>query len=569
MSVENRLIGKLIIEECVRNGVTFFGVAPGSRSTPLALAAAEHPDVHSVVHYDERALAFLALGHAKATGRPAAVITTSGTAVANLLPAAVEAFLSEVPLIFLTADRPVRMQDCGANQTIRQMGIFGDYVRWEFDIPAPSPSFPSQSLLSTLNYAVFRTQYPIKGPVHLNIQFDESLVADPLAAFSFAEAAPALSEWISSRQPFARFEPPSEILSPLSQESLNPFLTASKGLLLIGALSDPAQTEAALAITRRLGWPCVADLTSGLGCYGGFPFVPHYEWLLQQPDFAAALAPDTVIYLGGSFTSKGVDQLLAALPPATQLLRISGSYERKNPFHRACLTITCSPVLFLNFLQATLPNTPSQSRWEALHAFQMAIAAHLDTARSEAPDSLAFSYLLSAFSDTPFFLGNSLPIRLAASFRPVCNRSIRVLANRGASGIDGLVATAAGMSLGLQSPVTAILGDLSTFYDLNALAILASLHIPLRLFVINNAGGGIFQGLPVAALGPIFESHFKANHPFSFESFAHGFGIAYERPASLSDLERCCHRLQSISAPALVEIQADSEETQRVLSGYR
>nr|MBA3389279.1 2-succinyl-5-enolpyruvyl-6-hydroxy-3-cyclohexene-1-carboxylic-acid synthase [Rubrobacter sp.] len=177
-SQANRLWAGLIVEELVRSGIDFFCVAPGSRSTPLVAALAENPKARSLVHFDERGTAFAALGYARATGRPAVWITTSGTAVANGLPAVVEASVDGVPMILLTADRPPELRQTGANQTVDQPDIFGDFVRWRFDLPAPDLSVDPAMVLTTVDQAAYRAVRAPRGPVHLNLMFREPFLPD-------------------------------------------------------------------------------------------------------------------------------------------------------------------------------------------------------------------------------------------------------------------------------------------------------------------------------------------------------------------------------------------------------
>ena len=199
----NRLWANLIVEELVRSGVGLFVMAPGSRSTPLTTAVAAHPEARHRIHFDERGTAFFALGYARATGRPAAWITTSGTAVANGFPAVVEASVDEVPLLLLTADRPPELRATGANQTIDQVKIFGGYVRWQFDLPAPSPDVRPEVVLTTVDQAVYRTRRASAGPVHLNCMFREPFLPDKEQTYRRDVAD--LGAWTQNAQPYTRY----------------------------------------------------------------------------------------------------------------------------------------------------------------------------------------------------------------------------------------------------------------------------------------------------------------------------------------------------------------------------
>ncbi len=249
----NLLWAGLLVEELVRQGTTLFVVCPGSRSTPLAVAVAQNRRAELVVHWDERAAAFVALGWARATGRPAAVVTTSGTAVANLLPAAVEARQSGVPLILLTADRPPELREAGANQAIRQPGLFSTVARWEVDLGTPSDRVDPAFVLTTAAEAAARARDG--GPVHLNCPFREPLAPTPDGTDAGALLAP-LGRWLDGTDPYTRR------VSPAAHAEVGDLAHAldgvERGVVLLGPLdaTDTDTAPAAAEIADRLGWPC-------------------------------------------------------------------------------------------------------------------------------------------------------------------------------------------------------------------------------------------------------------------------------------------------------------------------
>ena len=250
-----------IIEECVRQGITNVGVAPGARSAALVIAAAKHPSLTTCVHFDERALGFWALGYAKASGRPAIVITTSGTAVANLLPAVVEASQSSTPLIILSADRPHELHDIGANQTITQEGIFGNYVRWSTTLPSPTSEISPLYLLSTMDYAVFKATQIHPGPVQINCMFREPLLAGQNLLDGYEKC---LEKWQVSSSPFTTYPRFKAGLDPAQIERCNELLSNSKsGCFIVGSMSK-VDAQAVLQAAQRFHWPILAEGGSGL-----------------------------------------------------------------------------------------------------------------------------------------------------------------------------------------------------------------------------------------------------------------------------------------------------------------
>ena len=294
----NLLWATLIVEELARSGVDFFCVAPGSRSTPLIAALAANERARNLVHFDERGTAYAALGYARATGRPAAWITTSGTAVANGLPAAIEAAIDGVPMILLTADRPPELRQTGANQTIDQPDIFGDYVRWRFDLPAPEAAVDPAMVLTTVDQTVYRARRAPSGPVHLNLMFRE-----PFLPEDGDEPLAAPVRWRESDEPYTRYAAtgPAVDLDEVERlrEELRP---VKKGLVVAGRLPSRKQGEAALRLAESLDWPLLPDVGSQvrLGARSE-NLVPYYDALLASEQFS----------LGGGTSVRGYEESIA------------------------------------------------------------------------------------------------------------------------------------------------------------------------------------------------------------------------------------------------------------------
>lgn len=536
----------------------------GSRSSPLTTAIAQHPRARIVPCIDERSLCFWALGYGRATGRPAVVVTSSGTAVANLLPAAVEASQSNVPLLMLTADRPTELRDTGANQTIDQVKIFGSYVRWECDVGAPSDQVPARVALTTIGAAVRHACATHAGPVHVNCQFRDPLAPAPEPWDRGCLAG--LDRWEQGNEPFtsntsmhvlinAGGSSVSSLSAHIDNSALNGVLStlkhAKRGLIVVGELTSPEDAVAAVQLGKFLGWPVAADVLSGIRV-GSVPsegaslvLVNHFDHILLAREHWPELQPDVVLQLGGHVTSKRTSQFLewaaqGAEPgqEATSWIFVDRTPRRHDQGHLVTHRLQSSINGLLGALRlATYDHDvprPAGVMAEAEQSYCILLTA-LDAVASSAIDDMLQSFhdltepgvarLLSR--ELPpgegLFIGNSMPIRdldmygLPAQYGATqtltkLNESLApqgvvgtglgapVGANRGASGIDGVLSTAAGFADGLGRGCTLVVGDISFLHDINGLNLLRSgeMRPPLTVVLVNNGGGGIFSFLPIA-----------------------------------------------------------------------
>jgi len=540
-----------LIDELVRCGVELFCLAPGSRSTPLVMAIARHPQAKAVMHYDERGAAFLALGYGRATGQPAAWVTTSGTAVANGFPAVVEASQDEVPLLLLTADRPPELRDTGANQTIDQVKLFGTYVRWQCELPVPDADLDLHFLQTTIDQAVYRSRRSPAGPVHLNCPFREPLVPEPGQLERSITAA--------SHVPYTYYAMPVTAPDPEMVDHLaGLFRSVSQGLLIAGRLRRAEAAAALQQLAWQLGWPLLPDITSGLRLApSGFPQVPFYELLLYDPLRAAeVLKPEVVVHLGGRFVSKRLAQFLKAARPRCYV-HVHDSPVRLDPDHQVTHRLEADVTLFCQQLAEALPPAHPPSAWaQHWHAANEALQATLEVQFQqemllEEPD-VAWHLGRWLPPSHGLVLASSLPVRLMQAWSALPTAPPPVAANRGASGIDGTVATAAGFSIGLARPVTLLIGDLALLHDLNSLALLR--EQPVVVIVLNNNGGGIFSFLPIARHTEVFEPFFGTPHGLRFEHAAALFGLSYAAPQTLAQLEQAYTEACANATPTLIEV---------------
>jgi 2-succinyl-5-enolpyruvyl-6-hydroxy-3-cyclohexene-1-carboxylate synthase len=558
----NRLWASLIVEELVRCGVDFFCVAPGSRSTPLVAALAANEKARSLVHFDERGTAFAALGYARATGRPAAWITTSGTAVANGLPAVVEASTDGVPMILITADRPPELRQTGANQTIDQPDIFGDYVRWRFDLPAPTLTTDPAMVLTTVDQAAYRARRSPQGPVHLNLMFREPFLPEG------EDGLRGPSPWAEGDEPYTRYAATKPAIDETEIEALRQTLRATKrGLIIAGRLVSRKQGEAVLRLADSLGWPLLPDIGSQVRLGADSKnLVAHYDALLAGESFSEAHAPEAVVHVGGRALSKRLEQFLGRSRPDPYVVVRENPF-RLDPAHRVTHSIEADVVDFCAaMVRVAVENPPSEdASWTA--SWQEAsdeAGRHLDEIFSSEPNEpfVARSVSRNVPRDHGIVVASSMPVRDLDTYAAIDGAPVPVAANRGASGIDGTVATAAGFARGLGRPVTLLIGDLALLHDLNSLAMLRD--VPVVVVVLNNDGGGIFSFLPVAKHKEFFEPYFGTPQGVGFGPAAEMFGLAYERPETAEEFVESYREVCARDSSALIEVRTDREENVRL-----
>jgi 2-succinyl-5-enolpyruvyl-6-hydroxy-3-cyclohexene-1-carboxylate synthase len=548
--------GTLLVEELLRCGVDFACVSPGSRSTPLTAAVARSR-LRSTVWLDERGAAFHALGVARATGRPAALVCTSGTAVANYLPAVVEAAQDGVPLVVITADRPPELLETGANQVIRQAGIFGSYVRWSFELPAPDAAVPARALLTTVDQAVHRALGPPAGPVHLNCMFREPLepVPDP-------GPPPGLPErWRTGSGPLTAYARALRTAPPEQVAEIRALLGgARRGLLLVGHLPAEAERAAVLRLANRLGWPVAADVRSGLRLGGGPErLVAHLDQLLLSPRVREGFAPDVVLHLGGQPVSKRLQQALAGRPPQVRVV-VKDHPARHDPEHLVTHRVEASIAPFCEALLAGELPAGGGSWGKALQELSAQAGSVIDGFVAERPLGEVTAARLVSRELPPghgLFLASSMPIRDMDMFGAASGPAAPVAANRGASGIDGTVATAAGFARGLGRPVTLMTGDLSLLHDLSALLHLRALEQPVVICLLNNGGGGIFHFLPIAGHPDLLDPWFTAPHEADFAGIPALFGIPHHRPATAAAFLETYRAVCAAGKTAVIEVRTD------------
>jgi 2-succinyl-5-enolpyruvyl-6-hydroxy-3-cyclohexene-1-carboxylate synthase len=536
-----------LVDELVRCGMTHAVTSPGSRNAPLALTLAAQQGIESVSVLDERSAGFVALGMAKASGRPVAVTCTSGTAAANLHPAVCEAWEARVPLIVLTADRPPELRAVGAGQAIDQLKLYGGAVKWFVEVGNHDPGRDAAVHHRALGCRAYWTAAgPRPGPVHLNFPLREPLapLAEALDADDW-QGRPGDRPWVELREHSSA--PGSADVQLLAERAA----AAPRGAIVCG----PGGGELAgpvTALAAQMGWPVLAEPTSGLRCgeHDRSHVVAHYDLLLRSEIFAAANPAQLVLRTGDTPASKPLRAWLADAPQA-----LIDPYEAwHEPTRVAELIVNAAPGPTCDALAAALemrrfePDPAWLAAWLAADAL-----VPEELARSEDPFEPKLLASLEPLlpADALVWLSSSMPVRDVEACFPQSPKPLRFLSNRGANGIDGVVSSAAGAALASGRPTFLLTGELALLHDVGGLLAAVRAGAQLTIVCINNGGGGIFDFLPVAehAGTEAYERHIATPAGLDLERLAALAGIPY----TLDDVEG------GIARPGIVELRTDRE----------
>lgn len=524
------------VDELARSGLEAVCIAPGSRSAPLAMAFARHPRLRVWMHLDERSASFFAVGMAKATNRAVAMLCTSGTAAAEFHPAVIEAHHSRTPLLVLTADRPPELRDVGANQAVDQARLYGGAVRWFFDpgLPDEEPGSPSRWRRLAAR-ALAEATGPPAGPVHLNLPFREPLTPPPGEE---PQALPAGADPLRVRRGYRL--PDESLVGELAQH----LSSARRPLLVAGEMREGALHRRSLYdMLNRLDAPLLAEPTSQLRVRGAPGLVLAYDALLRDSEWAATHRPDLVLRLGAPPTSRVLNQFIVGAGAPLVVIDPDGW---RDPDQLAAEFVRCEPEPLLAALAARLRRRSDELTWQRAWCEAGASATGALT-RTLAKSPLHEGHVVGALAEVlpsgaQVVIGSSMPIRDADTFWPPALPGHRFLANRGASGIDGLVSTGLGATASAPDSTTVLLlGDLSLYHDMNGLWAIRRHGLRPIIVVLDNNGGGIFNFLPQSAHPDVFEELFGTPLGLHMEDVARLYGLdfcaveaAAELPRSLS-----------------------------------
>lgn len=563
----NTLWAGLFITELKKLGLASICIAPGSRSTPLAIASAES-GIRIYPHSDERSAAYFALGLARASQKPVVLICTSGTAAANFFPAIVEANYSEVSLLVLTADRPAELRESGANQTIDQIKLFGDHVRWFVDVPAPEANFSKHLLryLQTLAARAWETsQAPLPGPVHLNFPFRKPLepveIPDDLPAWM----DPPLLSRLETAPAQLTFSRPQ--LFPTKEQTdflARTIASSPRGLIVCGPRCPAGNFPALLTeFAERTGYPILADALSGLrfGKHVAAHVLGGYDTFL--PFAGSALRPQFILRFGDVPVSNALSEYLDSCEDIPQV-HISPVNRWRDDRFRVTHAMWADPLLLCQELLDRLPQRTDAEWMPAWEECEAKVWEEVRTFQIE-PDfegGILPDVLSQLPADGSLYVANSLPVRHLDQFTPPSRKPVTVLANRGASGIDGTLSSALGAAAH-EPGLVFVTGDTSFYHDMNGLLAISRCGIRVTIIVINNNGGGIFQRLPISKFEPPFTDLFVAPHGLTFEHAAKLYGVEYARVERLS-LKPALETALRSPKSTIIEIPSNAEKFEQL-----
>jgi 2-succinyl-5-enolpyruvyl-6-hydroxy-3-cyclohexene-1-carboxylate synthase len=550
-ATDSHLLLRALVDELARCGMQHACTSPGSRNTPIVLTLARQQRLQTWSHVDERCSGFFALGAARASGKPVAITCTSGTAAANLMPAVIEAHEAGVPLILLTADRPPELRDIGAGQTIDQLKLYGAAVKWFFEVGVQEASAERMRWIRSLACRAYWTAldgHP--GPVHLNIPLREPLLLDePLQNHEPGGGGRA------NGMPWVERQRPAPIFAHAAHRDLDP----PRALVVAGDLGGDVELGRRLAAAAsEANIPLLADPLSG--ARSGGAAIAHWDLILRDPQTTAALVPEVVYRIGELPTSKPLRSWLASLDDAKHV-HFAPDEHWSDPVSRDSARIVqpLSDALGTLSWQLQHDNSDWLDRWlRADSVVAHAISGPLsDAGLCEPAVATALGQFLPPTAT--LFVGASMPIRDVEEFFPALNEPPRVLANRGANGIDGTVSSAFGVAAASEGRVVLLTGDVTLAHDLGGLLTARRTALNLTIVLINNDGGGIFNFLTVAKETDIFEPQVATPTGLDFSVAAELFGCAYELVDEIDSFAEAL--IGAISAEQTTIIEVKTERT--------
>lgn len=573
----NRLWSSLAIDEFQKNNITQFYLSPGMRNAPL-IAAMIHAqkfnsDIKIITCIDERAAAYRALGFTKATGMPAVLVCTSGTAMANYMPAVVEAYKSNLPLVILSADRPPELTFCDDNQTIDQTHFYGSHIQGEMNFGAPTFEITPRAFTSSLSNLIHKSLFPQKGPVHLNFAFREPL--EDTAQFIPQDYLALANEQINQITPSTRYMNLNTTPRAVDLKEIALQLANSKtGLLVIGSLNPYDDQTSVLNFIKMLNWPVYFDVSSSLKYQlnlkeNALPTFDHpevQEALINNP-------PETIFHIGGRLTSKHYYSFLKKVP-SINLITLSLNKEKEDPSHHTKMRINADINSTINALIETFQllsikcPLPLKTFGLNFENFAKKKIDLIDDGPLAYP--LISKFIIDNIADhSILYIGNSTVVRSFDAYLSLSNKkNITIATNRGVSGIEGFIASSCGFIDGAKKDIYLIIGDVSFIHDLNSLYFLKDLKHHLKIILINNDGGGIFTLLPIAKEKSVLD-YITSPHGQTFEKAAKLVDINYIHVNDKKALENKFFELQNYKGHSLMEITVDSETNKNIYEQLR
>lgn len=550
------LWSSIIIDELIKSGVVDFYISPGMRNAPLVQSLLKRSEVELYLGIDERAQSYRALGAAKATGRTCALLCTSGTALANYTPAIIEAKKSSTPLIVLSADRPIELSTSDANQTINQVHFYGKHVLADSCLGAPTTDICPQVIRNTVNHLIFRSRYPIKGPVHFNIPLREPL---DMTIVDIDKEYIKRAEVGFERKFQTNYFPPTQGLSAQAKEVISELISNNpKGLLVVGSLPCSLDKTVIKEFIKELNWPVFLDISSSLKYAYSIkdniiPTFDHSEVYEQM----SAQRPTAIIHLGGRTTSKHYYRFLEEFPEIV-LTTVNWSEEKEDPSQNTDYRIVSEVDQFCHaMIDSIVPSaSPISISWKDFTTKKCNI---IDAA------PLSYPYISKKIIDTisedqALYISNSTVVRSFDNYLSLEHtKDIDIFTNRGVSGIEGLMASALGCAESTGKYTTLVIGDVSFLHDLNSLQLIKDSKTPICIVLVNNSGGGIFTLLPIAKDKEILP-YLTTPHSLEFEQAAKQFDINYKRIDSTKKFDEDFKLAQNSQETIILEVIVDNNK---------
>lgn len=563
----NHLWASLVIDELIKQKITQFYIAPGMRNAPLiaALISAKKSTLADFeIVIDERAMAFRALGYSKASGKPSVIICTSGTALANFLPAVIEAKKSQIPLVILSADRPPELINSDDNQTIEQTFFYRPWVQQDLNLGAPTEDISPRALATSVSQVVFRSLFPVNGPVHINMMFREPLgYIETGISTKYLEAAKML---LSAKGAATEYQIPNLLLNSEALANIIDDINRSKkGLLVIGALPNTIDKELLQQFISKCNFSFFLEVGSSLKYHytlndHGIPTFDHpevQETLKKDP-------PDLIIHLGGRLTSKFYYQFLGNNPDLN-LYVLNATEEKEDPTHLVKKRFVIDLNSTIKQLNENI-NSEKKRYWKFnLEEFTKKKIQFLETA------PLSFPVISKTIIDTmpdnlQFYLGNSTAIRTFDSYFSFdIKKNYQIFTNRGVSGIEGFIASALGAVDATKKDVYLVFGDVSFLHDFNSLFMLKNPSLAyVKIILINNGGGAIFTLLPINKDKEILDI-ITSPHSYSFKAIKElNPHLHYQHIKHRDELVHAINQLVNHQGHGVLEIELKDDENLKV-----
>ncbi|MBN2571666.1 MAG: 2-succinyl-5-enolpyruvyl-6-hydroxy-3-cyclohexene-1-carboxylic-acid synthase [Ignavibacteriales bacterium] len=540
---KNYLWSKIFVERLKHLGVRYVCISPGSRNTPLVYAFAKCNSIKKYVIIDERTSGFFALGLADKTNTPVCIITTSGTAVVELYPAIVEAYKRRIPLIICTADRPPKLQNCGANQTIKQENIFINHIRAYYNAGLPEINdVRIEHLLNITDMALYKASQEDSGPVHINFPFEKPLepkINDIVISDDEKKRYLKLSRTVN-RQTINK-----QNKNIGSDNLLKKLKQTPRGLIIVGCYTDKNDFKLIAQLSEKFNYPILADGLSGyrFGRHSKKNAIINYGGYINLEEFQTKFDAEIILQFGYTPTSKQLLEYYKNSKACKILINEFG--DLYDPSKTTNEIIKCKTKYFCEIIinnqtiyKLKQNNSDWLSQWKFIDKKAENIKIGINKKFKNLNEINLISELFQSIHEkTNLMISNSLPPRDIDYFTDISHKNINVFSNRGASGIDGIVSTALGIASNTKNKTILIVGDLSFYYDINALYIAKKYSIPLVIILINNQGGGIFEMLPTQNYEDVFDEYFKVKHNINYEILAKGFGCKFYNVKGTKDFQ--------------------------------